>query len=166
MKITSLAYSRPEDDPKHRKNPDAVRPAPSPLGLAALGVGGGGSSSSSSGLTIGTTTITSGTDTKVLYNNAGVVGEYSITGTGNVVMSASPTLTGTAAMASASLSGSLTFTELALVRVAASPVIGKKSVTLRLDEDLLAFFRQGGPGYQTRINAVLRAYMSLGSARS
>jgi hypothetical protein len=54
----------------------------------ALGSGGGG------GITIGTTTITSGTNTRVLYNNAGVVGEYTITGTGNVVMSAAPTLTG------------------------------------------------------------------------
>ncbi len=48
MKITALAYSRPEDDPKHRKNPDAVRPAPSPFGLAALSAGGGGTSGSSS----------------------------------------------------------------------------------------------------------------------
>lgn len=29
-----------------------------------------------SGITIGTTTITSGTDTRILYNNSGVVGEY------------------------------------------------------------------------------------------
>ena len=57
--------------------------------LTATLNGGGG------GLTIGTTTITSGTNTKVLYNNAGVVGEYTITGTGNVAMSASPTFTGT-----------------------------------------------------------------------
>lgn len=45
------------------------------------------------GLTIGTTTITSGTTTKVLYNNAGVVGEYTISGTGNVAMTTSPTFT-------------------------------------------------------------------------
>lgn len=32
----------------------------------------------SSGITIGTTTITSGTNTRILYNNAGVVGEYSV----------------------------------------------------------------------------------------
>ena len=55
-----------------------------------LTTGGGGGG----GITIGTTTITSGTNTRVLYNNAGVVGEYAITGTGNVVMSAAPTLTG------------------------------------------------------------------------
>ncbi len=59
------------------------------------------------GITIGTTTITSGTNTRVLYNNAGVVGEYVITGTGNVVMSASPTLTGTVAMAAATASGTI-----------------------------------------------------------
>ena len=68
----------------------------------ALGSGGGGG-----GITIGTTTITSGTNTRVLYNNSGVVGEYAITGTGNVVMSASPTLTGTVAMAAATASGTI-----------------------------------------------------------
>lgn len=51
-------------------------------------------SGGSSGITVGTTTITSGTNTRVLYNNAGVVGEYAVTGTGNAVLSASPTLTG------------------------------------------------------------------------
>jgi uncharacterized protein (DUF4415 family) len=33
----------------------------------------------------------------------------------------------------------------------------KKTVTMRLDADLLAWFRRK-PGYQTRINAILRAY--------
>src|SRR6185369_2896797 len=45
----------------------------------------------SSGITIGTTTITSGTTTRVLYDNAGVVGEYVVSGTGNVAMTTSPT---------------------------------------------------------------------------
>ena len=35
----------------------------------------------------------------------------------------------------------------------------KPSVTLRLDADLLEWFKSQGPGYQTRINAVLRMYM-------
>lgn len=35
----------------------------------------------------------------------------------------------------------------------------KKTVTMRLDADLLTWFRQR-PGYQTRINAILRAYMN------
>jgi uncharacterized protein (DUF4415 family) len=35
----------------------------------------------------------------------------------------------------------------------------KTSMTIRLDPDVLAFFRSQGRGYQTKINAVLRAYM-------
>ena len=35
----------------------------------------------------------------------------------------------------------------------------KRSISLRLDADILAHFKSQGPGYQTRINAVLRAYM-------
>lgn len=35
----------------------------------------------------------------------------------------------------------------------------KKTVTMRLDADLLAWFRRRR-GYQTRINAILRAYMN------
>jgi uncharacterized protein (DUF4415 family) len=34
----------------------------------------------------------------------------------------------------------------------------KETVTIRLDADLLAWLRQE-PGYQTRINAILRTYM-------
>jgi len=37
--------------------------------------------------------------------------------------------------------------------------VGKKLLSLRLDSDIIAWFRQQGPGYQTRMNAVLRAYM-------
>jgi uncharacterized protein (DUF4415 family) len=40
--------------------------------------------------------------------------------------------------------------------VAAPP---KEQVTLRLDGDVLKWFRSQGKGYQTRINALLRAYM-------
>ncbi len=35
----------------------------------------------------------------------------------------------------------------------------KAAISLRLDADILDWFRTQGPGYQTRINAVLRAYM-------
>lgn len=44
------------------------------------------SNDGSGGLTVGTTAIASGTDTRVLYDNAGVLGEYTISGTGSVVM--------------------------------------------------------------------------------
>jgi uncharacterized protein (DUF4415 family) len=35
----------------------------------------------------------------------------------------------------------------------------KKSVTIRLDADVLEWFKKQGKGYQTRINKLLRAYM-------
>ena len=35
----------------------------------------------------------------------------------------------------------------------------KRMISLRLDPDVLAFFKAQGKGYQTRINAVLRAWM-------
>jgi uncharacterized protein (DUF4415 family) len=35
----------------------------------------------------------------------------------------------------------------------------KQAVSIRLDRDVMEWFRQQGRGYQTRINAVLRAYV-------
>jgi uncharacterized protein (DUF4415 family) len=35
----------------------------------------------------------------------------------------------------------------------------KKAISIRVDEDVLDFFKQEGDGYQRRINAVLRSYM-------
>jgi len=35
----------------------------------------------------------------------------------------------------------------------------KEKISLRLDRDVLDFFRKSGRRYQTRINAVLRAFM-------
>lgn len=35
----------------------------------------------------------------------------------------------------------------------------KQQLTVRLDAVVLDFFKSGGPGYQTRINAVLRSYV-------
>jgi uncharacterized protein (DUF4415 family) len=35
----------------------------------------------------------------------------------------------------------------------------KTTVTIRLDQRVLEWFKAKGPGYQTRINALLRAYM-------
>ena len=42
-------------------------------------------------------------------------------------------------------------------RIVAPP--GKKSIHLRLDADVLAWFKAQGRGYLTRMNAVLRSYM-------
>ncbi|MBA4073326.1 MAG: 3-oxoacyl-ACP synthase [Gemmatimonas sp.] len=36
----------------------------------------------------------------------------------------------------------------------------KKAISLRVDEDVLAWFRKSGPRYQTRMNAVLRSYVA------
>ena len=35
----------------------------------------------------------------------------------------------------------------------------KRPISIRLDEDVLAFFKASGAGYQRRINQVLRSYM-------
>lgn len=66
-------------------------------------------SGGSSGITVGTTTITSGTSGRIAYNNAGVYGEKAVTGTGDVVLATSPTLVtpniGVASGTSLTLSG-------------------------------------------------------------
>ena len=41
----------------------------------------------------------------------------------------------------------------------------KKAVSLRLDSDLLDWFKKQGKGYQTRINAILRVYMQAMKSR-
>lgn len=43
---------------------------------------------------------------------------------------------------------------------------GKKLVSLRIDEDVLSFFRHTGKRYQTRINAVLRSYVQAHKAQA
>ncbi len=35
----------------------------------------------------------------------------------------------------------------------------KVSINVRYDQDVVEYFKKGGRGYQTRMNAVLRAYM-------
>jgi len=35
----------------------------------------------------------------------------------------------------------------------------KQSITIRMDSDVLDWFKQQGKGYQTRINKLLRSYM-------
>lgn len=35
----------------------------------------------------------------------------------------------------------------------------KAAISIRLDADVIAYFKRGGTGYQSRINAVLRSYM-------
>jgi uncharacterized protein (DUF4415 family) len=45
-----------------------------------------------------------------------------------------------------------------IVRRGLRPIGPKALVSLRLDADVLAWFKSQGRGYQTRMNAVLRAF--------
>ncbi|MGQ0836177.1 MAG: BrnA antitoxin family protein [Gammaproteobacteria bacterium] len=45
-----------------------------------------------------------------------------------------------------------------IVRKGLKPIPPKASVSLRVDADVLEWFKAQGPGYQTRMNAVLRAF--------
>jgi len=45
-----------------------------------------------------------------------------------------------------------------IVRKGLRPVEAKKSISLRVDAEVLAWFQAQGPGYQTRMNAVLKAF--------
>ena len=47
----------------------------------------------------------------------------------------------------------------AIVRNGLEPMPPKQQVTLRLDADVLEWFKSQGRGYQTRINTLLRAYV-------
>ncbi len=38
--------------------------------------------------------------------------------------------------------------------------VAKQAISLRVDADVLAWFRAQGPRYQSRMNAVLRSYMT------
>ncbi len=45
-----------------------------------------------------------------------------------------------------------------VVRRGLKPLPSKSSISLRVDHDVLEWFKAQGPGYQTRINTVLRAF--------
>jgi uncharacterized protein (DUF4415 family) len=51
-----------------------------------------------------------------------------------------------------------------IVRRGLKPLVPKVPVTLRIDPDVLEWFKHEGEGYQTRMNAVLRAYRDAASA--
>ena len=46
----------------------------------------------------------------------------------------------------------------AILRKGLKPVARKSQVTLRIDDDVLTWFKKQGTGYQTRINSLLKAY--------
>ena len=43
---------------------------------------------------------------------------------------------------------------------------GKKAISIRVDEEVIDFFKSKGKGYQTAMNKVLRQYMEAHSKRS
>ena len=45
-----------------------------------------------------------------------------------------------------------------IVRRGLKPISSKELISLRIDQDVIEWFKAQGPGYQTRINAVLRAF--------
>jgi uncharacterized protein (DUF4415 family) len=45
-----------------------------------------------------------------------------------------------------------------VVRRGLKPIPRKTSISLRMDADVLEWFKRQGPGYQTRMNAILRAF--------
>lgn len=67
-----------------------------------------------SGMTIGTTTVNSGTTTRILYDNAGVLGEYTISGSGTVVaMNNGPSITGPTFLSTVTATGLIKNADLA-----------------------------------------------------
>ncbi len=46
-----------------------------------------------------------------------------------------------------------------IIRRGLKPVVRKKQLTLRMDSDVIEWFKKQGRGYQTKINSLLRAYM-------
>jgi len=45
-----------------------------------------------------------------------------------------------------------------IARVGLKETVAKTSISLRVDANVLEWFKAQGPGYQTRINAVLKAF--------
>lgn len=97
-------------------------------------------------LTIGTTTITSGTTTRILYDNAGVLGEYTISGSGTAVaMATAPTF-------ATSITGSyLTASEILITdgskNIVSAPVATYPSLTE------LTYLKGVTSAIQTQLNA-------------
>jgi uncharacterized protein (DUF4415 family) len=52
----------------------------------------------------------------------------------------------------------------AVVRRGLKPVLRKAQITLRVDSDVLEWYKKQGSGYQTKINTLLRAYMEAHKA--
>ena len=54
----------------------------------------------------------------------------------------------------------------AIVRKGLKPIAKKTQITLRIDTDVLNWFKAQGQGYQTNINALLKAYKDANQSHS
>jgi uncharacterized protein (DUF4415 family) len=52
-----------------------------------------------------------------------------------------------------------------IARHGLKPAPSKASISLRVDRDVLEWFKSQGKGYQTRINTILRTYMQAKTTR-
>jgi uncharacterized protein (DUF4415 family) len=52
-----------------------------------------------------------------------------------------------------------------IARQGLKPLAPKQSISLRVDADVLEWFKSQGVGYQTRINAVLRAFRDASTSK-
>lgn len=102
--------------------------------------------STSLGITIDTTTITGGTTTRILYDKAGVVGEYTISGSGTVVaMATAPTF-------ATSITGSyLTISEMLITDASKNIVSAPVATYPSLTE--LTYLKGVTSGIQTQLGA-------------
>ena len=51
-----------------------------------------------------------------------------------------------------------------IVRRGLKPAATKQQLTIRIDQDVLNWYKRRGRGYQTKINSLLRAYMEANKA--
>ncbi len=72
--------------------PTGVTGPTGPTGVTGA-TGATGATGPAGALTVGTTTVVGGTNTRVLYDNSGLLGEYTVSGSGDVAMTTSPTFT-------------------------------------------------------------------------
>jgi len=54
----------------------------------------------------------------------------------------------------------------AVARKGLKPIPKKQLLSLRVDSDVVSWFRGQGAGYQSRMNALLRAYMEAHKSRA
>lgn len=128
--------------------------------------------SGSSGLTVGTTTITSGTSGDVEFNNAGVLGEKGVTGTGLVALATSPALVtpalGAATGTSLAIGGAtLGSNALAVTGLANFASAGSASApTLSVGNQTTGLYSVSTTGLGITINGVLKGDYGITSSNN